>query len=128
VEVEQKQKLVGEVFSSVAGNYDIMNDAMSFGIHRCWKDQFVGMLGPLKPHKVKCPETGEVKSFEPMRVLDVAGGTGDITFRMLNKAREDSQGYDKLGVDITMTDINADMLEVGKKNAIEKNHFHDLKF
>jgi len=120
--------MVGQVFSSVASQYDIMNDAMSFGVHRCWKDQFVGMLGPLKPQKVKDASTGEVTDYVPIQVLDVAGGTGDISFRIHKKALEDSKGHSKLGVEITMTDINADMLEVGKRRAIEQNIFNDLKF
>jgi len=112
----------------VAHNYDLMNDAMSLGVHRCWKDQFVGMLGPLKGSKVRDEKTGEVTGYEPMKVLDVAAGSGDISFRMLKKAAEDSKGQAKLGVEITMTDINADMLEVGKRRAVEQNLFHDLKF
>ena len=96
-----------------------MNDAMSFGVHRCWKDQFINTLGPLRPKQVRDAETKEITSFEPMRILDVAGGTGDISFRLLRKAMEDSKGHEKLGVEITMTDINADMLEVGKRRAIE---------
>ena len=61
--------LVLDVFHNVAGSYDLMNDAMSLGIHRIWKDQFVSMLSP---HRA-------------MKVLDVAGGTGDIAFRFMNK-------------------------------------------
>lgn len=63
---EEKTRRVGDVFSNVASKYDIMNDAMSGGMHRLWKDQFV--------HRVK-PRAGEA-------VLDMAGGTGDIAFRM----------------------------------------------
>ena len=62
VPIAEKQKLVGEVFSSVAGKYDLMNDLMSLGIHRVWKRYFVG--------------TAQVKKGD--RVLDLAGGTGDI--------------------------------------------------
>ncbi len=49
---EDKEKMVGKVFSSVAESYDLMNDAMSLGIHRCWKDTFVGMVGPMRMRKI----------------------------------------------------------------------------
>jgi len=90
---EEKTKLVGGVFSSVARNYDIMNDAMSGGMHRLWKDQFV--------RRVK-PRSGEA-------ILDMAGGTGDIAFRM---ARH--------GAQITVSDINEDMLAVGMERAAKR--------
>src|SRR5690606_7983388 len=90
---EEKTKLVGGVFSSVARNYDIMNDAMSGGMHRLWKDQFVRRV---KPH------AGET-------ILDMAGGTGDIAFRM---ARH--------GAQITVSDINEDMLAVGMERATKR--------
>lgn len=89
----EKTRKVGEVFSSVAKKYDIMNDAMSFGMHRGWKDKFV--------RRVK-PQTGE-------RILDMAGGTGDIAFRMADR-----------GADITVSDINQDMLDVGAERAMER--------
>jgi demethylmenaquinone methyltransferase/2-methoxy-6-polyprenyl-1,4-benzoquinol methylase len=87
---DEKAKLVGGVFSNVAKNYDIMNDAMSGGMHRLWKDQFV--------RRVK-PRAGE-------SILDMAGGTGDIAFRMA-----------KQGAHVTVSDINADMLAVGMQRA-----------
>ena len=87
---DEKTKLVGGVFSSVAKNYDLMNDAMSGGLHRLWKDQFV--------RRVK-PREGEA-------ILDMAGGTGDIAFRMAAK-----------GALITVSDINEDMLGVGQERA-----------
>jgi len=102
-----------------------MNDAMSLGIHRCWKETFVGSIGPLRMRKV-LNERGEVIDEQPLKILDVAGGTGDISFKILNKARQDSIG--KLSVDITVSDINPDMLEVGKKRAVEQGIFHDLNF
>ena len=86
----EKTKRVGQVFSSVAENYDLMNDAMSGGLHRLWKDRFV--------RRVK-PREGEM-------VLDMAGGTGDIAFRM-----------QALGALITVADINPDMLAVGIERA-----------
>jgi len=90
VSPEEKTRRVGAVFSSVARRYDIMNDLMSGGMHRLWKDRFV--------NRVK-PRSGE-------RILDMAGGTGDVAFRMA-----------KRGADVTVSDINADMLEVGKERA-----------
>ncbi|MFU7527490.1 class I SAM-dependent methyltransferase [Qipengyuania sp. ASV99] len=90
---EEKTRRVGEVFSSVARKYDIMNDAMSMGMHRGWKDRFV--------KRVK-PQRGE-------RILDMAGGTGDIAFRMADR-----------GADVTVADINQDMLDVGAERAMER--------
>ena len=87
---EEKTRRVGGVFSSVARNYDVMNDLMSGGMHRLWKDRFVA--------KVR-PRPGE-------RILDMAGGTGDIAFRLAAK-----------GAHVTVSDINPDMLEVGMERA-----------
>ena len=85
---EDKEKLVGGVFSNVADSYDVMNDAMSLGIHRVWKNQFVESIGPLKRRKIMNDKL-EVISEVPLKCLDVAGGTGDISFRILDKARRD---------------------------------------
>ena len=90
VSPEEKTRRVGAVFSSVARRYDVMNDLMSGGMHRLWKDRFVA--------RVK-PRAGEA-------ILDMAGGTGDVAFRMA-----------KRGARVTVADINADMLEVGKQRA-----------
>ncbi|MBO9576055.1 MAG: class I SAM-dependent methyltransferase [Sphingobium sp.] len=87
---DEKTKLVGGVFSSVAKNYDLMNDAMSAGLHRLWKDEFVRRVKPRK---------GE-------NILDMAGGTGDIAFRMAAR-----------GAAIMVSDINEDMLAVGQARA-----------
>jgi demethylmenaquinone methyltransferase / 2-methoxy-6-polyprenyl-1,4-benzoquinol methylase len=92
----EKEKLVRGVFSSVARNYDLMNDLMSGGVHRLWKDAMVAWLNP-QP-RLKC--------------LDVAGGTGDIAFRIAKAARR--RGGD---ADITVCDINAEMLGEGVKRA-----------
>jgi demethylmenaquinone methyltransferase/2-methoxy-6-polyprenyl-1,4-benzoquinol methylase len=86
----EKTRRVGQVFSSVARRYDLMNDLMSGGMHRLWKERFV--------NRVK-PRRGE-------EILDMAGGTGDIAFRMARR-----------GTRVTVADINADMLEVGKERA-----------
>lgn len=91
---DEKTQRVGEVFSSVARRYDIMNDAMSGGMHRLWKDRFVA--------RVK-PRAGEM-------ILDMAGGTGDIAFRM-----------QKHGALVTVSDINPDMLAVGMDRAAERD-------
>jgi demethylmenaquinone methyltransferase/2-methoxy-6-polyprenyl-1,4-benzoquinol methylase len=93
VSPEEKTRRVGAVFSSVARKYDVMNDAMSAGLHRLWKDKFV--------RRVK-PRPGE-------SILDMAGGTGDIAFRM---ARH--------GALVTVSDINEDMLAVGMDRAAKK--------
>jgi demethylmenaquinone methyltransferase/2-methoxy-6-polyprenyl-1,4-benzoquinol methylase len=95
VSPEEKTEKVGAVFSSVAKSYDRMNDAMSGGMHRLWKDQFV--------RRVK-PRAGET-------VLDMAGGTGDIAFRMAER-----------GAVVTVSDINQDMLDVGIERAIERGY------
>ena len=64
----------------------------------------------------------------PLKVLDVAGGTGDISFKILQKSKADNPYSQDIAVDITVSDINADMLEVGKKRAVEQGIFHDLRF
>ncbi len=64
----------------------------------------------------------------PLKVLDVAGGTGDISFKILQKSKVDNPYSQDIAVDITVSDINADMLEVGKKRAVEQGIFHDLRF
>ena len=87
---EEKTRRVGAVFSSVASRYDLMNDLMSGGMHRLWKERFVA--------RVK-PRAGE-------EILDMAGGTGDVAFRMARR-----------GAQVTVSDINADMLEAGKDRA-----------
>ena len=95
VRPEDKAGLVGKVFSSVAGNYDVMNDLMSGGLHRLWKDTLVRRMNP-KPG---------------MNLLDVAGGTGDIALR----CHRATQGKAK----ITVCDINPAMLEQGKAKALD---------
>jgi demethylmenaquinone methyltransferase/2-methoxy-6-polyprenyl-1,4-benzoquinol methylase len=89
----EKTRRVGEVFASVASRYDLMNDAMSGGMHRLWKDRFV--------RRVK-PQPGE-------QILDMAGGTGDIAFRLA-----------KSGASVTVADINPAMLEVGVERAQQR--------
>lgn len=103
VSPDEKTGLVRGVFDSVADNYDIMNDLMSGGMHRLWKDSFVRMIRPRG--KIKC--------------LDVAGGTGDIAFRIKKKAP---------GSDITIFDLNEQMLNVGRDRAIDKGWINDFEW
>ena len=98
VSPKEKTRRVGEVFSSVARRYDLMNDLMSGGMHRLWKDRFVA--------RVK-PRAGE-------EILDMAGGTGDVAFRMARRKAL-----------VTVSDINPDMLKVGKERA-ERRGFTGL--
>lgn len=96
------------VFSSVASSYDVMNDAMSLGIHRLWKDHYVSKLDP--HGGLKC--------------LDVAGGTGDIAMRILDHAREK---YGDRETSVSMLDINPEMLEEGKKR-FAKTMYHNSAY
>jgi demethylmenaquinone methyltransferase/2-methoxy-6-polyprenyl-1,4-benzoquinol methylase len=97
VSPEEKTRRVGRVFSSVARRYDLMNDLMSGGLHRLWKARFVA--------RVK-PRAGE-------EILDMAGGTGDVAFRMARR-----------GAHVTVADINPDMLAVGMERARERGLEH----
>jgi demethylmenaquinone methyltransferase/2-methoxy-6-polyprenyl-1,4-benzoquinol methylase len=90
---EEKTQRVGAVFSKVAAKYDLMNDAMSGGMHRLWKDRFVRRVKP-QPNEA---------------ILDMAGGTGDIAFRLARS-----------GASVTVADINQDMLDVGVERAMER--------
>ena len=103
VPLEDKQTLVNEVFHSVAQRYDLMNDLMSAGLHRFWKDIMINTLNP-------------PKSEAPFALLDVAGGTGDIAFRAAKAAGP--------GFRAKVCDINADMLQVGRERAV-KAHLDD---
>ena len=94
VSPEEKTRRVGDVFRNVASRYDLMNDAMSGGLHRLWKDRFV--------RRVK-PRAGEA-------ILDMAGGTGDIAFRMARS-----------GAQVTVSDINPAMLAVGMERAEKRD-------
>lgn len=99
---DEKEKLVGDVFSSVASSYDIMNDVMSLGIHRVWKRHFINRLDAgMRPGSQK-----------PLNFLDVAGGTGDIAFGLMEHSEK--RFNDKKST-MTIVDINADMLREGEK-------------
>lgn len=115
---KKKSQMVGNVFSSVASNYDLMNDVMSGGLHRLWKHRLVSKLNP----------------FPGMRHLDVAGGTGDVAFRILEslngvyrRAVQDVlQDNLQEETQIYVCDINPNMLNVGKKRAQERG-LEDLR-
>jgi demethylmenaquinone methyltransferase / 2-methoxy-6-polyprenyl-1,4-benzoquinol methylase len=100
VPVGDKQILVNDVFHSVASRYDLMNDLMSAGLHRVWKDVMINALNPPRGDK-------------PFALLDVAGGTGDIAFRAAKAAGG--------GFRATVCDINSDMLSVGRQRAVTRH-------
>ena len=102
VPAAEKAGLVARVFESVAPRYDLMNDLMSGGVHRLWKNAMVDVVHP---------RPGE-------RILDVAGGTGDIAFRMLRRQGDRP--------DVTVCDINPAMLEVGRDRAIDRGLLQGL--
>lgn len=104
VALSDKQDLVDDVFHKVAERYDLMNDLMSGGLHRLWKDAMVARLSP--------PKRGEM----PYRVLDVAGGTGDVSFRIVRASQNHAR--------CTVCDINGEMLKVGVTRAA-KNGLSD---
>jgi demethylmenaquinone methyltransferase / 2-methoxy-6-polyprenyl-1,4-benzoquinol methylase len=108
VPLSEKQGLVDDVFRSVASRYDLMNDLMSGGLHRAWKDALVTAVNP--PAKARHGRLGEAPA-RAFALLDVAGGTGDIAFRVLAEGGP--------GTRATVADINADMLEVGRRRAAE---------
>ena len=101
VPLDDKQGLVDDVFHSVAWRYDLMNDLMSGGLHRAWKAALVTAVNP--------PKTDI-----PFALLDLAGGTGDVAFRVA-----DAGGP---GTHVTVADINADMLQVGRERAAKLRH------
>ncbi|BCH53077.1 bifunctional demethylmenaquinone methyltransferase/2-methoxy-6-polyprenyl-1,4-benzoquinol methylase UbiE [Agrobacterium vitis] len=102
----EKQGLVNDVFHKVAKRYDIMNDVMSAGMHRVWKDALIAALNPRKDANYK--------------VLDVAGGTGDIAFRIVEASRRLAHA--------TVLDINGSMLGVGQERAQKKGLSDNLTF
>jgi demethylmenaquinone methyltransferase / 2-methoxy-6-polyprenyl-1,4-benzoquinol methylase len=104
VPLGEKQKLVGEVFSSVAGNYDLMNDLMSLGIHRVWKRYFVA--------------TAQVKPGD--RVLDLAGGTGDIAALLKDRVGESGE--------LVLGDINGAMLRVGRDRMVDRGNVRGFDY
>ncbi|KAF7814398.1 2-methoxy-6-polyprenyl-1,4-benzoquinol methylase, mitochondrial [Senna tora] len=117
VNEEEKAQMVGKVFSNVAAKYDVMNDLMSAGLHRLWKDRLVSKLNP----------------FRGMKHLDVAGGTGDVAFRILETTNKVKQRGLKDVLESTLDeetqiyvcDINSKMLNVGKQRALERGFGQD---
>jgi demethylmenaquinone methyltransferase / 2-methoxy-6-polyprenyl-1,4-benzoquinol methylase len=99
VPLADKQARIDDVFRSVAGRYDLMNDLMSGGLHRAWKDALVTAANP-------------PRSERPFALLDLAGGTGDVAFRVAAAGGA--------GTRVTVVDINAEMLEVGRARAAER--------
>jgi demethylmenaquinone methyltransferase/2-methoxy-6-polyprenyl-1,4-benzoquinol methylase len=104
VDADKKADLVADVFSSVASKYDVMNDVMSFGIHRLWK-------------KIAMSHTGLKKG---QRALDVAGGTGDLTVYMSKQVGSTGE--------VVISDINPDMLEQGRRRLIDKGVAGNVSF
>jgi len=104
----EKQPLVNDVFHKVAARYDVMNDLMSLGMHRLWKDAMVSSLAPPKNDNRK------------WRSIDVAGGTGDIALRIVERGGD--------SVSTTVFDINASMLEVGRARAEQQGVGKRLEF
>jgi len=110
VPLERKQAMIDDVFRSVAGRYDLMNDLMSGGLHRAWKDVLVTAVNPPRSQTAAA---GEAKGLaRPFALLDLAGGTGDISLRVLEAASS--------GTRATVVDINADMLALGRARAAER--------
>ena len=105
---EKTEGVIG-VFDSVADQYDLMNDFMSMGVHRLWKDQFIRMIRPRASIADR-----------PVDYLDVAGGTGDIAFRIRKKIGA--------GANITLCDLNDNMLSVGRNRAIDKGWINDFSW
>ena len=102
----EKQGLVNDVFHKVAKRYDIMNDVMSGGMHRVWKDAMIAALNPPKK--------------PGWRFIDVAGGPGDIAFRIVEASRKEALG--------TVLDINGSMLAVGQERAEKRGLAAHLEF
>lgn len=127
VDADEKERMVRDVFSKVAEKYDIMNDVMSFGTHRLWKDELINMMG--------VPAAAKANPSYVPRHLDVAGGTGDVAFRSLNQMMkcygDNARNLGQDGVDdkdrqIVVCDINPDMLKVGKQRAQKLYSGRDL--
>ena len=107
VDRDQKSGLVKNIFSNVAKKYDLMNDLMSVGTHRLWKNSMIK----------------HIDFFDNIKIIDVAGGTGDIAFRIAKNAQEKNLNYQ-----IEVADINPQMLEVGRSRAVDLNLFSHLNF
>mmetsp|Transcript_22275 Transcript_22275/g.52959 ORF Transcript_22275/g.52959 Transcript_22275/m.52959 type:complete len:345 (+) Transcript_22275:117-1151(+) len=130
VGVSEKEDRVKEVFENVADSYDVMNDFLSGGLHRFWKDRFLdasavtSMAQVIRQQQLDALASGDEngQQSKTLQILDVAGGTGDISFRFLEAAgypeRTQSSGEDPICV--TVCDINREMLRVGEERAKKK--------
>lgn len=105
------------MFSSVASSYDTMNDLMSLGIHRLWKDRFVRSLNPGS-------NSDSANTSKPWKMLDIAGGTGDIAFRLLDHASTINNDHQS---SVIVSDINPEMLGEGGKRSLETQHAHSAR-
>ena len=115
VDINQKTNLVKDIFSTVAPKYDIMNDAMSFGIQRLWKNKMIEALFTelqIKNHQHNL-----------LKILDVASGTGDIALKIAKNLSQENRSYQ-----IEATDINQEMLKIGVAKAIDENLFKNINF
>jgi demethylmenaquinone methyltransferase/2-methoxy-6-polyprenyl-1,4-benzoquinol methylase len=118
VALGDKQGRVDDVFHSVARRYDLMNDLMSGGLHRAWKSALVSALNP---PKARSSSIGSAAlDSRPFALLDLAGGTGDVAFRAIDASGADLQ--------VTVVDINADMLDVGRARAAERGFDDTIAF
>jgi demethylmenaquinone methyltransferase/2-methoxy-6-polyprenyl-1,4-benzoquinol methylase len=117
VPLAEKQGLVDGVFHSVARRYDLMNDLMSAGLHRAWKDALVTAVNP--PPKGRPGRLSEM-SDKPFALLDLAGGTGDVAFRVAEAGGHNTR--------VTVCDINEEMLSVGRERAAERGLDHAVSF
>ena len=107
IPLDEKQGRVDDVFHSVARRYDLMNDLMSGGLHRAWKDALLTAVNPPKGDR-------------DFRLLDLAGGTGDVAFRVAQAGGANTR--------VTVCDINAEMLAVGAERAAERGLDHAVTF
>jgi 2-methoxy-6-polyprenyl-1,4-benzoquinol methylase len=115
-----KESLVGSVFTSVSPKYDLLNDSMSLGIHRLWKDSFVSSMLPRLPPSLHEPRSPD--EWKPsFQCLDVAGGTGDIALRILDRAREK---YSNRDIRVEIVDINEGMLHEGRKRVAQTIYYN----
>jgi demethylmenaquinone methyltransferase/2-methoxy-6-polyprenyl-1,4-benzoquinol methylase len=115
VPLAAKQALVDDVFHSVANRYDLMNDLMSGGLHRAWKDALVAAVNPPKDRTRGGPgaDSNDAGGARRFSALDLAGGTGDVAFRLIRAGGSATQ--------VTVVDINADMLAVGRDRAAARS-------
>jgi demethylmenaquinone methyltransferase/2-methoxy-6-polyprenyl-1,4-benzoquinol methylase len=107
IPLDEKQGRVDDVFHSVARRYDLMNDLMSGGLHRAWKDALLTAVNPPKGDR-------------PFALLDLAGGTGDVAFRVAEAGGANTR--------VTVCDINAEMLAVGAERAVSRGLDHAVTF